>query len=158
MPLEQRPRDVAERAGGRAQAGVLEHAAPDEDVLGARVVVVDRVLHLEDEHRQDLAEALVGQRAARRVPPPRRRSTSTVDEVDAGDDPGGAAANAVEQVDAAVAAPDRELVAEAVDPVADLGRPGLELHEPDVLGRRTDPLHDARARARRRGTPARPGS
>ena len=66
-------RAFAERARGRAQSGVLEHAAADEDLLGARVVVVDRVLHLEDEHRQDLAQALVGERAARLVPRPRRR-------------------------------------------------------------------------------------
>ena len=37
-----------------------------------------------------------------------------------------------------------ELVAESGDPVADLDRARLELHQPDVLGRRTDPAHDLR--------------
>src|SRR5262245_48864808 len=62
MPLEQRQRRRAERGGGGPQPVVLEHAAPDEDLLGAGVVVVDRMLHLEDEHGQDLAQPLVRQR------------------------------------------------------------------------------------------------
>src|SRR5262245_41497922 len=59
VPLQQHLRGGAERARRGAQPVVLEHAAPDEDLLGAGVVVVDRVLHLEDEHREDLAQPLV---------------------------------------------------------------------------------------------------
>src|SRR5881296_3750358 len=59
MPLEQLPRDVAERLRRRSETRVLEHAAPDEDVLRTVVVVIDGVLHREHEHGQDLAQPLV---------------------------------------------------------------------------------------------------
>src|SRR5262245_24291526 len=59
MPVEQHPGGAAERARRRAEPVVLEHAAPDEDLLRAGVVVVDRVLHLEHEHRQELSQPLV---------------------------------------------------------------------------------------------------
>src|SRR5262245_41390376 len=94
MPVEQRTRGVAECVGGRAQAVALEHAALDEDVLRARVVVIDRVLHGEDKHRQDLAQPLVGEPAL-----PSCVGLvdlhEEVDEVDTGNDAGGAAADAV---------------------------------------------------------------
>src|SRR5947208_2961057 len=129
---EEELRDVAERGGGRAQAGVLEDTAPDEHRLRARVVVVDRVLHLEEQDRQHATEQLVGTRGvALRLCLVDLHEQ--VDQVAAGDDPGGAGADAVEHVDAAVAAPDRELGAEGRDPGAHLHRPRLELDEPDVV-------------------------
>src|SRR5438132_1678416 len=60
MPLEQGPRAVAQRVGRRTEALALEHASLHEDVLRAGVVVVDRVLHREDEHREKLAQPFFG--------------------------------------------------------------------------------------------------
>src|SRR5436190_611489 len=141
MTFEQRPRHVGQRVGGRAEMLAFEHATLREDVLRAGVVVVDRILHREDEHRQQLTQPFVRERAL-----PARLGfvdlDEEIDEVDPGDDPRGAAAHAVEQVHPAVATPDRELGAETVGPAAQLRRPGLELHQPRVLGARSDPLHD----------------
>ena len=111
MPFEQVTRHIAERSGRRPQRRALEHAASHEHVFRAGVVVVDRVLHLEDEHRQDLAKPFLGEGA---LSPGicLVHLDEKVDQVPSGDDPRGAAAHAVEQVDAAVAAPDRALVAE----------------------------------------------
>ena len=66
-----------------------------------------------------------------------------VDEVDAGHDPGGPGAQAVEQIQAAVAAPDREPGAQLRRSSSSSRSAGLELDEPDVLRRRADPPHDA---------------
>src|SRR5262245_11328765 len=49
MPVEQRTRGIGQRICGRAQAVALEDAPLHEDVLRTRVVVVDGVLHGEDE-------------------------------------------------------------------------------------------------------------
>src|SRR5262245_20605597 len=140
MPFEQRPRASAERTRGRAQTLVLEHAALHEYVLRASVVVVDRMLHLENQHGEDLPEALVRERSLTAdfglVHP-----NEQIDEVDAGDDPSRAAADAIEQVHPAVSAPDPVLAPEMVEPVAHLGRSGLELHEPHVLDRGAHALH-----------------
>src|SRR5438093_2788476 len=95
MPLEQGPRAVAQGVGRRTEALALEHAALDEDVLCAGVVMVDRVLHREDEHRQELAQPFVGECTF----PARFRFVDLdeqVDKVDARDDARGAAADAVE--------------------------------------------------------------
>src|SRR5579885_1469001 len=143
VPLEEGLRVPTERPRGRPEPVVLEHAPPDEDVLRAGVVVVDRILHLEHEHRKDLAQALVGEGglAARlRLV----HLDEQVDEVDAGDDPRRAGADAVEQVHAAVPTPDRELVAELVEPAAHLGGARLQLHEPHVRRTHADPPDELR--------------
>src|SRR5262245_342342 len=62
VPFQQHLRRAAERACRRPERVVLEHASADEDLLGAGVVVVDRVLHLEHEHREDLAQPVVRER------------------------------------------------------------------------------------------------
>src|SRR5438876_11707072 len=107
MPLEQRSRDVTERLRRRSEARVLEHAAPDEDVLRTGVVVIDRVLHREHEDGQQLAQPLVGEGALASLIG-FVDLDEQVDEVDARDDARGTAADAVEEVHPAVAAPDRE--------------------------------------------------
>src|SRR5712691_5803429 len=140
--LEQELRDVAERRRRRTEAGVGEHAPSNEHDLRAAVVVVDRVLHLEDQDREHGAEELVGaDRIAFRLGLVHLHEE--VDQIGAWDDPGGAGANAVEQVDATVAAPDRELGPQARDPLAHLHGTGLELDEPHVLCGGGDARHDA---------------
>src|SRR5438552_2091954 len=144
MPLEQPPRDVAEGLRRGSETRVLEIAAPDEDVLRTGVVVIDRVLHREHEHGQELAQPLVREGALASLFG-FVDLDEQVDEIDARDDARGTAADAVKEVHAAVAAPDRILVAEPIEPAAHLRRTGLELHQPHVLGARADLPHEVRS-------------
>src|SRR6185437_598313 len=61
VPFEQQARGVRQLRRGRSQAIALKDAALHEHPLRTGVVVVDRVLHLEHEHRQERREALVGE-------------------------------------------------------------------------------------------------
>src|SRR5207249_7326378 len=119
----------AERLRRRSETRMLEQAAPDEDVLRTGVVVIDRVLHREYEDGQELAQPLVRKGALASLVG-FVDLDEQVDEVDARDDARGAAADAVEEVHAAIAAPDRELAAEPIDPAAHLRGARLELHQP----------------------------
>ncbi len=138
MQIKQRQRRLAEGGGRRPQYSVFEDAATDQHLLGTGIVMVERVLHLEDEHRQDPTEEFV---RTRRVTD---RLTlvhvhEDIDEIDTRNDSGGAVPHAVEEIHAAVPSPDGELRTKRLEPVSHLGWARLELHEPDVLGRRPGP-------------------